>query len=109
MFYLIFITLPCVSEVFTAPRAGVYMISFSYEARNDPGEGTWVYVYKNSGQMRETGHHTYYRSGGSGRLGFTGGRTLYQSLEAGDTITLQTGGMSGEMYDIMMCVEFINN
>ena len=84
------------------------MISFSYEARNDAGEQTEVYVYKNSGQMGETGHYTYYSSGGRGRVRSTGGRTLYQSLEAGDTITLQTG-VSGEIYNIMMCVEFINN
>ena len=36
--------------MFTAPRAGVYMISFSYQAHNDPGPGpeqTNVYIYKN--------------------------------------------------------------
>ena len=95
--------------MFTAPRAGVYMISFSYRAINDAGEQTEVYVYKNSGQMGETLHYTYYSSDGSGQVSSTGGRTLYQSLEAGDTITLQTDTVTGDMWKIIFCLEFISN
>ena len=35
-----------ISGQFTAPRAGVYLITYSYLASNDPGEGTTVYIYK---------------------------------------------------------------
>ena len=98
-----------VSGVFTVPRDGVYLITFSYQGENDPGEVTYVYIYKNGAQMVETRHNTYYSSGGSGKVWFTGGRTVYQRLEAGDTLTLQTGRVDGDMWHIMFCVEFINN
>ena len=96
--------------MFTAPRAGVYLITFSYYTRNDDGESTFANVYHNGVDIGETRHKTSY-IGGSGAAGYvysTGGRAVYQRLEAGDTITLQTSTMTGDMYNIMFCVQFIN-
>ena len=98
-----------VSGVFTAPRAGVYLITFSYTGDIDPGERTWVYIYKNGARLLETQHGTYYGSGGSGRVISTGGRAVYQRLEAGDTLTLKTDSLTGIMRYIMFCIQFINN
>ena len=95
--------------MFTAPRAGVYLITFSYESYIDPGEYTNVYLYLNGVGLEETRHQTYYGSGGSGLVGSPGGRAVYQKVEAGDTLTLQTSGVTGDMYPIMFCVQFINN
>ena len=95
--------------MFTAPRAGVYLITFSYLVSNDPGEATYVYICKNGAEMSSTQHYTSYRDGGYGLVGSTGGRAVYQRVEAGDTLTLQTSGVTGSMRDIIFCVEFINN
>ena len=94
--------------MFTAPRAGVYLITFSYQGNNEPGEGTTVFIYKN-GAESETQHDTYYSRDGSGWVDSTGGRAVYHRLEAGDTLTLQTGTVTGTMGFIMLCVQFINN
>ena len=91
--------------MFTAPHDGVYLTTFSYRGSNDPGEATWVYIYKNGSKLSETLHQTYHNTG-YGRVGFTGGRAVYQRLEAGDTLTLQTTAVTDTMYKIMFCVEF---
>ena len=95
--------------MFTAPRAGVYLITFSYRGTNDPGERTYVFIYKNGNKLNETVHFTNYSSDGYGEVQSTGGRAVYQRLEAGDTLTLQTETVSGDMYRVMFCVQFINN
>ena len=95
--------------MFTAPRAGVYLITFSYESDNDPGEQTLVYIYKNGAMVSETGHGTAYSPGGRGWVHSASGRAVYQRLGAGDTITLQTYSLTGYMGVIMFCVQFINN
>ena len=92
--------------MFTAPRAGVYLVTFSYESINDPGEETAVFLHLNGERLEETLHYTYYNSGGSGRVISTGGRAVYQRLGAGDTLTLQTGLGTGGMGYIMFCIEF---
>ena len=94
--------------MFTAPHAGVYLITFSYKGGNYPGKGNDVYLHKNGNKLSETLHNTYHSPGGSGWVGSTGGRAVYQKLEAGDTLTLQTG-IVGDMGFIMFCVQFINN
>ena len=98
-----------VSGVFTAPRAGVYLVTFSYRGGIDPSEQTNVYLHHNGVRLDETLHNTYYGNGGSGYVRSTGGRAVYLRLEAGDTLTLQTGTVTGNMYHIMFCVQFINN
>merc|ERR1711971_44668 len=96
--------------VFTAPNVGVYLITFSYLAFNDPGEQTDVYIYKNSARLEELIHNTGYGSGGSGTVRSTSGRSIYQRLEAGDTISLHAGHLSGKnIYRILFCIQFINN
>lgn len=97
------------SGQFTAPHAGVYLITFSYRGYNDPSEWTSAYIHKDGERLGETHHITSNREGGSGVTRSTAGRAVYQRLEAGDTITLQTGTMTGDMYRIIMCVEFRNN
>ena len=98
-----------ISGVFTAPRAGVYLITFSYRGYNAHGKRTEVYMYKNGGRLDETRFLTYY-TGSSGQLDSTGGRSVYQRLEAGDTLTLQTDDtLTGDMTWIIFCVQFINN
>ena len=91
--------------MFTAPRAGVYLITFSYYVLNDHGEQTEVYLHLNGEKLGETRHRTSY-SDGSGQMRSAGGRAVYQRLEAGDTLTLQTTTVSGDMFYIMFCVEF---
>ena len=54
----------------------------------------------------ETEHYTGYSSGGSGVVQSTGGRAVFQRLGAGDTLTLQTETVTGQMWEIMFCVEF---
>ena len=97
--------------MFTAPRAGVYLITFSYDGRNNPGEKTYVYVHLNGVRLGETIHHTGYTGGTTQYtyVGSTGGRAVYQRLEPGDTLTLQTGTVTGDMWNIIFCVQFINN
>ena len=107
----------CLSGAFTAPRAGVYLITFSYYSSNDRNKETWIYIYKNGVRLKETGtqtghtdHVTVSVSGtkyGS-KVGSTGGRTVYQRLEAGHNITLQTRKVTGIMWNIIMCVEYIH-
>ena len=97
-----------ISGKFTAPRAGVYLITYSYRGSNDPGEGTYVYIYKDGVKLVETENSNYYSSGGSGWMTSTGGRAVYQRLEAGNTIHLGTSTVSGQMSRIILCVEFIN-
>ena len=92
--------------MFTAPRAGVYLITFSFYSGNNPGEDTEVYLHHNGARLGETLHHTGYNSGGSGWVYSTGGRAVYQRLGAGDTLTLQTDTVTGAMYDTMFCIEF---
>ena len=98
-----------ISGVFTAPRAGVYLITFSYYSYNGSGELTLAYLFTNGQRLDETEHNNYYTGDGSGRVQSTSGRAVYQKLEAGDTITLQTGAVTGYMGEIMLCVQFINN
>ena len=96
-----------ISGVFTAPRAGVYLITFSFYTYNDPSELTNVYLHLNGASLVETQHATFYYGGDvSGRVLSTGGRAVYLRLGAGDTLTLQTGTLTGQMGRIMFCVEF---
>ena len=97
-----------ISGNFTAPTAGVYLITFSYRSANVPGRETVVYIYKNGVRLEKTRYGTlYYNSQArSGQVQSTGGRSLYQRLEAGNTIHLQTGGGSGNMGELILCVEF---
>ena len=95
--------------MFTAPRAGVYLITFSYWSNNDPAEVTSAYLHHNGQKWSETLHYTKYSSSGSGYVRSTGGRSVYQKLEAGNTLTLQTDRVSGDMGNIMFCVQFIDN
>ena len=83
--------------MFTAPRAGVYLITFSYRSYNDPNEQTDVYLHLNGARLVETLHQTFYGSAGSGAVDSTGGRAVYQRLEAGDTLTLQTTTVTGKL------------
>ena len=94
--------------MFTAPRAGVYLTTFSYQGSTDPGQWTNVILYKNGNRMHQTNHHYYYSPNGRGWVASTGGQAVYQRLEAGDTLNLQTDGVSGIMYRIIFCVQFIN-
>ena len=87
----------------------MYQITFSYQSDNNPGEQTYVYIYKDGVKLQETNHYTYYSSGGKGSVQSTGGRAVYQRLEAGSTIHLETDAVTGTMYRIFLCVEFINN
>ena len=86
----------------------MYGISFSYAGGNDPGENTQVFVTKNGVLLGDVSHGTWHSSGGSGYVESTGGRDVYQRLEAYDTINLQTGSVTGEMAFIIFCVEFVN-
>ena len=36
-----------------------------------------------------------------------GGRTLYLRLEAGDTLTMETGDLGHRLYDINLCLELV--
>ena len=99
----------CISGIFTAPCAGVYLITFSYLGSNDPGEEIYAFLHKNEEKINETRHFTYYGAEGSGIVHSTGGRAVYQRLEAGDTITLQTDSVTGVMWNIIFCIQFINN
>ena len=94
--------------MFTAPRAGVYLMTFSYYSYNGSGELTLAYLFTNGQRLDETEHNTYYTSG-SGRVQSTSGRSVYQKLEAGDTLTLRADLVSRSMKNIMFCVQFINN
>ena len=80
------------------------------KGRIDTGERTLVYLHHNGARLGETKHETlYYTRGGYGWIQSTGGLAVYQRLEAGDTLTLQTDTVTGNMYHIMFCVQFINN
>ena len=94
--------------MFTAPCAGVYLITFSFRSANEHGEVTEALLYTNGQMLPETYHDTYYY-GGSGQVVSTGGRSVYQRLEAGDTINLHAGHLSGYIYRILFCIQFINN
>ena len=97
--------------MFTAPRVGVYLITFSYKSSNDADESTYADLHHNGGGMSETEHQTRYlvHSGQKGSVQSTGGRAVYQKLEAGDTLTLFAYTVDGDMFNILFCVQFINN
>ena len=101
--------------MFTTPRAGVYLITFSYLSWNEgygDGEGTDVSIYKNGVQISETRHNTFYSGKASGQVKSTGGRAVYQRLGAGDSLTLQCETVTGNLYyfnRIMFYIQFINN
>ena len=48
----------------------------------------------------------YTRSTGS-YVTMDGGRTLYLRLEAGDTVTMETGDLGHRLYDINLCLELV--
>ena len=93
--------------VFTAPRAGVYLITCSYQCGNQPGQVTIVSLYKNGAMMKGIKDYSGYNI--NSELWSTGGRAVYQRLEAGSTIHLGTDTVKGNMGHIILCVEFINN
>ena len=84
MFYVLSI------GIFTAPLAGTWSISFSLYSDPDPGDYNDIYLYKNGQQIPESYHRTIHSSGGSGWSGFTGGRIVFLSLDAGDTALRET-------------------
>ena len=106
-----------VSGVFTAPRAGVYLITFSYQGSNDAGEASYFSIYKNGAQLLETLHGAHFKNDGNGdsaigQVASAGGWAVYQRLEAWDTLTLhslQTILLTGEMSRIIFCIQFINS
>ena len=100
-----------ISGKFTVPHDGVYMITFSYQSTNDPGEGTYVFLKKDGVKVQDNAarHWTGYSSDGSGTVFSTGGRAIYQRLEAGNNIYLETTTGTDTMYYITMCVQFLHD
>ena len=98
-----------ISGVFTAPRAGVYLITYSYKGRVQDEEHTFVYIYKNGSKLAQTEHSTDMSKHGYGKVTSTGGRSVYQRLEAGDTIRLQADDATGHLWRLLFCIQFINN
>ena len=93
--------------MFTAPRAGVYLITCSYQCGNQPGQVTIVSLYKNGAMMKGIKDYSGYNI--NSELWSTGGRAVYQRLEAGNTIYMQTASMSGRLDNILLCVEYLHN
>ena len=93
--------------IFTAPLAGTWSISFSLYSMPNPGEYNLIYLYKNGQQIEETEHYTGHLSvGGSGRMWFTGGRNVFLSLDAGDTVEMRADSSGESTQIIMICYEY---
>ena len=87
----------------------MYLITFSYSSNNSPNQRTDVYIHKDGVRLQDAYHTAYYGSDVSGWVGSLGGRTVYQRLKAGNTIHLQSGTVTGHVWGLILCVEFINN
>ena len=93
---------------FTAPRTGVYLVTFSYWSSHNAGKRSHVWLHKNGVKIEETGHGTYF-TGEWGQVQSTGGRSVYLRLNYGNTISLQTETVTGGMYRIIFCVQFTHD
>ena len=95
---------------FTAPQAGVYLISFSYFAHNSAGDSTYANVHVNNQRFEETINAAYYTSGGSGQVASTGARSLYLDLATGDVVTIwaTTIDNTGKLTRIIFCVQYVS-
>ena len=70
-------------------------------SRQDSGEYNQAWLYINGEQIEESKYWTYYYDS-EGYAASLGSRSLYLSLESGDTITLRTGNISF-LADITLC------
>ena len=63
-----------------------------------------AYLYINGQRMEESRYH----SGGTGAWqDSTGGRTLYMTLNIGDTVTLRMANLCYNVLDVTLCFELI--
>ena len=108
-----------ISGKFTVPLNGVYMITFSYETNIEAGEEIGVYLNKDGLEIQYVWNKTFdhksygvrhYLKNRSNGLngGSIGGLATYQRLEAGNDITLMTEIVTGHMFDLTMCVQFLH-
>ena len=93
--------------IFTAPLAGTWSISFSLSSSPDPEDYNAIFLYKNGRQISETRHYTGNHVG-SGYVGFTGGRNVFLSLDAGDTVELRASSHGEGTDRILICYEYVS-
>ena len=92
-----------ISGIFTVPAPGAWRVSFSLRSAVNSGKSNVAWLYFNGNKLGETQHHIY---SGSGTLYITGGRVWTLKASRGDTISLRTTHMSGDLFDIIFCVAF---
>ena len=98
----------CFIGIFTAPLAGTWSISFSLFSDPEPGDYNWIYLYKNGQQIPETRHYNGHSEDGAGYMGFTGGRNVFLSLDAGDTVELRPEHLGEITRRILICYEYVS-
>ena len=97
----------CNLGIFTTPKSGVWLISFSVVSTVMSQGDNWVFVYVNNKKLANTENRVKTSDLKSGQfIASSGGRTLFLNLKKGDTVYLKTDGVSDTVWHINTCFHF---
>ena len=97
--------------IFTSPKSGVWLVSFSLVSAVSHLGDNWVWVYVNKKILGGTENRVKSASlnqGGEEYIVSSGGRTLFLSLNKGDTVSLKTGVVSDSVWHVNTCFHFVS-
>ena len=85
--------------------AGLWRVSFSFEAWVYAKEQNFAYLYHNGQKMGETQHKTYT---GYDAVVSTGGRDVMVRAQKGDTLHLGTSIVDNTLFHVNVCYHFMS-
>ena len=85
--------------------SGVYRLFFNLRTSNDDGDTNYVYLYLNGDVMEasQTGANLH---DSDGHVSSNGAREVIIAATKGDTITLKSNQMDGELQHVLTCFEY---
>ena len=86
------------------PVSGIWKVSFSLQSRVYSGQENIVYLYHNNEAVIWSLHKT--RSSNDREVFSTGGREIILDARKGDTISLRTTRLEGDLFEILLCLEY---
>jgi len=93
--------------IFTSPKSGVWLVSFSVVSTVRNKGNNWVWVYVNNKKLGHTEYRTKASNLSEGQfIASSGGRTLFLNLNRGDTVYLKTGIVADNVWHINTCFHF---